>query len=73
MKFTDFKRDETAGYGIFDQLGMKYDDRLSLDVDEDDIVKKFEKLLRKDNKILIHYKIHQKLNQDIKTIISSSR
>ena len=46
MKFNDFKRDETAGYGIFDQLGLKYEDRLCLDDDtEDDISKRFEKLM----------------------------
>ena len=45
MKYTDFKRDETAGYGIFDQLGYKFEDRLALDVDEDDISKKFEKIM----------------------------
>lgn len=45
MRYQDFKRDETAGYGIFDQLGFKFDDRLALDVDEDDISKKYEKLM----------------------------
>lgn len=45
MKYGDFKRDDTAGYGIFDQLGFKYDDRLALDVEEDDIAKKYEKLM----------------------------
>lgn len=45
MKYGDFKRDDTAGYGIFDQLGFKFDDRLTLDVEEDDISKKFEKLM----------------------------
>jgi curved DNA-binding protein CbpA len=45
MKYNEFKRDDTAGYGIFDQLGLKFDDRLALDVDEDDISKKFEKLM----------------------------
>jgi len=44
MSFTDFKRDDTAGYGIFDQLGMKYEDRLCLD-DDDSITAKFEKLM----------------------------
>ena len=45
MTYGDFKRDDTAGYGIFDQLGFKFDDRLALDVDEDHISKKFEKLV----------------------------
>ena len=31
MKYNDYKRDNTGGYGIFDQLGFQYDDRLSLD------------------------------------------
>lgn len=45
MKYGDFNRDDTAGYGIFDQLGFKFDERLSLDVEEDDISKKFEKIM----------------------------
>lgn len=45
MSFNDYKRDDTAGYGIFDKLGFKIDDRLSLDVDDDDISKRFEKLM----------------------------
>lgn len=45
MKYGDFKRDDTAGYGIFDQLGFKFDDRLALDVDDDNISKKYEKLM----------------------------
>ena len=47
MKYNDFKKDDTAGYGIFDQLGFKFDDKLQLDmdVDEDDISKKFEKIM----------------------------
>lgn len=49
MKYGDFKRDSTAGYGIFDQLGLNFDDRLSLDIDDDDISKKFEKLVSEKN------------------------
>lgn len=46
MKYGEFKRNETAGYGIFDQLGLNYSDRLELDnVDEEDISKKFERLM----------------------------
>ena len=45
MKFNDYKRDDTAGYGIFDQLGFKFDDRLTLDLDDDDISARFEKIL----------------------------
>lgn len=53
MKFGDFKRDDTAGYGIFDQLGFSVDDRLSLDVDEDDISKRFEKMMAERQKDLL--------------------
>jgi len=49
LKYNDFKRDDTAGYGIFDQLGFKFDDRLTLDVEDDDISKKFEKLMAERN------------------------
>ena len=52
MTYQDFNKDDTAGYGIFDQLGFKYDDRLELDNDDDDdFSRKFEKLMldRKDN------------------------
>lgn len=44
-KYTDYKRDDTAGYGIFDQLGFKIDDRLSLDIEENSIAEKFEKIM----------------------------
>lgn len=53
MKYGDFKRDDTAGYGIFDQLGLKFDDRLTLDVDDDDISKKFEKIMAERQKELL--------------------
>jgi curved DNA-binding protein CbpA len=53
MTYGDFKRDDTAGYGIFDQLGCKFDDRLSLDVDEDDISKKYEKIMAERQQDLI--------------------
>ena len=46
MKYEDYKRDDTAGYGIFDKLGYQFNDRLALDVDNDDIAKKFDKLMR---------------------------
>lgn len=57
MSYTDFKRDDTAGYGIFDQLGFKFDDRISLDIEEDDISKKFEKLMLEKQKKLPSDKI----------------
>lgn len=53
MKYNDFKRDETAGYGIFDKLGFKFDDRLALDVDDDDIAKKYDKLIAERQKDLL--------------------
>jgi curved DNA-binding protein CbpA len=53
MSYGDFKRDDTAGYGIFDQLGYKFSDRLHLDVDEDDISKKFERLMNERQKDLL--------------------
>ena len=59
MTFDDFKRDDTAGYGIFDQLGFEFNDRLSLDVDEDDIASKYEKLMMEDNNQL-QFKIKSK-------------
>lgn len=45
LKYNDFKRDDTAGYGIFDKLGYKFDDRLCLDIDEEDISTKFDRLM----------------------------
>lgn len=53
MSYGDFKRDDTAGYGIFDQLGYKFDDRLQLDIDEDDISKKFDRLMAERQKELL--------------------
>ena len=44
MKYDDFKKDDTAGYGIHDNLGIDYNDRLLLDID-DDVSKKFENLM----------------------------
>lgn len=45
MKYNEFERDNTAGYGIFDQLGFNIDNKLTLDVDEDDIAQRFERLM----------------------------
>jgi hypothetical protein len=53
MKYNDFKRDDTAGYGIFDELGYKFNDQLSLDVDEDDIASKFDKLMAERNQEIL--------------------
>lgn len=66
MKFKDYKRSDTAGYGIFDQLGFTYDNVLSLDtVDEDDISKKFERLMAERQKDI-------SMNQDTAELPSSS-
>lgn len=45
MSLNDFKRDDTAGYGIYDQLGLKYEDRLSIDMENEDIATRFEKIM----------------------------
>lgn len=45
MKYGDFKRDDTAGYGIFDKIGINIDNRLTFDVDDDEISKKFDRLM----------------------------
>jgi len=52
MSYGDFRRDDTAGYGIFDQLGLKFDDTLALDVD-DDISAKFERLMAERQKDIL--------------------
>jgi len=44
MEYNDFKK-ETAGYGIFDQLGLNYDDRLSIDDNEDSLTGRYNKLM----------------------------
>lgn len=45
MKFNDYKRDDTAGYGIFDKLGYKFDDQLGLEFEEESVSSKFERLM----------------------------
>ena len=50
MEYNDYKKDDTAGYGIFEQLGLKYEDRLALDMDNDDIAARFEKLMKERQK-----------------------
>ncbi|CAH6420312.1 DnaJ molecular chaperone [uncultured virus] len=50
MSYSDFTLGDMAGYGIFDQLGFDFTDRLALDVDEDDISKKFDQLMEKRRK-----------------------
>ena len=53
MGFTDFNREDTAGYGIFDQLGFKFDDRLTLDLDDDDISARFDKIMADRQKTIL--------------------
>lgn len=53
MGYNDFKRDDTAGYGIHDQLGFDFNDKLSLDVDEDDIATRFDKIMAERQKTLL--------------------
>lgn len=45
MAYGDYQRDNTAGYGIFDQLGFNFNDRLTLDNIDDNISERYEKLL----------------------------
>jgi len=45
MGYGDYDRSDTAGYGIFDQLGFKFDDRLTLDLEDDNITARFERAL----------------------------
>ncbi|AEX61578.1 putative J domain-containing protein [Megavirus vitis] len=69
MKYNDYKRNDTAGYGIFDQLGFDFSDKLSLDVDEDSISSKFEKLMAERNKDTeLFSKIQNGPNQNKKRI-----
>lgn len=53
MEFNDFKRDDTAGYGIHDQLGLNFENQLSLDLDSEDIATKFEKLMAEREKPIL--------------------
>lgn len=47
MKYSDYIRNDTAGYGIFDKLGYDYSDTISLDLldDSNSLSRKFEKLM----------------------------
>ena len=53
MKYNDFKRSDTAGYGVLDQIGFDFSDRLTLDVDDDDLAKKYERLIAERNKPVV--------------------
>lgn len=51
MKYHDYKADDMCGYGILDQLEFEYDNEVPcLDVDDDNIIKKYEKLMEERNK-----------------------
>lgn len=45
MTFSDYQKECTAGYGIFDKIGLNLMSHFPLDIDEDDIAYKFEKLM----------------------------
>ena len=45
MSYGDFKKDDTAGYGIFDQLGLTFENMLELDK-ENSVSEKFERLMK---------------------------
>ena len=46
MEFNDFKRDDMAGYGIFDQLGINVDSTLELDGTDEDIAERYNRLMK---------------------------
>ena len=48
MTYGDFKKDDYAGYGILDQFG-NFDDRLELDLDDNDIATKYDRLMAERN------------------------
>ena len=51
MKFDDYDKSDTGGYGIFDQLGISFTDRLTLDdIDEEDISTRFDRLMKERSK-----------------------
>jgi len=74
MKYNDYKKDEFMGYGIFDKLGFKFDNRIELDkyIDDDSFSKKYEKLMQeREQKLSNNYieddnlsKKYDKLMQD---------
>ena len=68
MTYGDFKRDDTAGYGIFDKLGLNFDDRLSLDIDDDNISKKYEKLMAERQKEILPCPQSGRLDWESQTI-----
>jgi curved DNA-binding protein CbpA len=52
MNFNDFKRDDTAGYGIFEQLGINAENTLELDgTEEESIADRYNELMKKQNKV----------------------
>ena len=53
MKYGDFKRDDFAGYGIHDQLGMNDPNHLALTGEDDEISSRYEKMMAERNKDLL--------------------
>jgi curved DNA-binding protein CbpA len=53
-KLADFKNDDTAGYGIMEQVGIKQYDRITLDEDFDDVQTQFERLMKERGKPMSH-------------------
>lgn len=45
MKYDDFKRDDTMGYGIFDKLGYTVTDSLEFDPDSEDLMEKYTRMV----------------------------
>lgn len=66
MGYNDFRRDDTAGYGIHDQLGFKFDDKLTLDLDEDDIAVRFDKIMAERQKTILPPNNQNKSNKSKK-------
>jgi hypothetical protein len=52
-KLSDFKKDDTAGYGIMEQIGIKQYDRITLDdVSSNDIQVEFDRLMKERSRSL---------------------
>jgi curved DNA-binding protein CbpA len=54
MGYGDYDKGNFSGYGIHDQLGFQFDDRLTLDLDDDDISVRFDKLMLERQKELVN-------------------
>lgn len=66
MRYQDFKRDDFAGYGIHDQIGMNDPNHLALTGEDDDISTRYERLMAERNKdILPHNPPPAQINRPI--------